>query len=473
MSEPSVRRAGVIVLVFVIGGKLIGFLREVVIAGTYGTSQTVDIYLAAVTIPALINGILYQALPNAFIPLFARSGGNQDRTRRVAWIVLAAMACVSGCFWFFAVPIASLTNAGFASPLKAETVGLVRIIGGSVFLGTIEALARSRLLAQKRFIQTGISSLWLSLALIVAVLMFPQGGAHTLAWGFLAGAACVALWNLIPFGQRLAGQSDLAGDQVEGSIASLQYATVVASQPLAICATALGTAIFPYLSDRMTAHDHAGAATLFDRAVRWALFGAIPSAIAVSLLGDAMITVLFERGEFDASARIVTGTLLSVYGIWIIPAVIGTVMGKVFYAGLRWRPIMLAIGVALLLKTGLSFWWVRSYDVVGLVGATTVATAVSAALIVALLPAWSTRGLWTGWLRLAAVTALIFAIPCFLARMLPGILPMFSWKASAFISLLTGIGGGSGLLLVFGPRFGVMETVKIRIAIEAILLHRR
>ena len=107
MSEPSVRRAGITVLAFVIGGKAIGFLREVVIAGTYGTSQIVDVYLAAVTIPALINGILYQALPNAFIPLFARTGHNQGSTQRVAWGVLAAMASVSAGLWLFAVPIAA------------------------------------------------------------------------------------------------------------------------------------------------------------------------------------------------------------------------------------------------------------------------------------------------------------------------------------------------------------------------------
>jgi hypothetical protein len=50
---------------------------------------------------------------------------------------------------------------------------------------------------------------------------------------------------------------------------------------------------------------------------------------------------------------------------------------------------------------------------------------------------------------------------------------MLSWKVGALLSMLVGIGGGSCLLLVFGPRFGVREIVSVRTALGAILLHRR
>ena len=510
MSEPSIRRAGLTLVAFAVIGKVIGFLREAAIAGTYGTSQIVDIYLAAVAVPALINGILYQALPNAFIPLFARARESSSQTRRVAWGVLVIMVFISAGLWLFATTIAALTNSGFSASLRAETVFLVRIMSGSVFLGTIEALARSRLLAQKRFVQTGISSLLLSFAVIAAVVFFPGGGARTLAWGFFAGAACVALWNVIPFGKPAAsglatpeggiqsGSSNPVGGWVaavillntvnllyglidrhlgsylvEGSIAALQYSSIVATQPLAICATAIGMAIFPYLSDRVTANDHAGSASLFDRAMRWALLGAIPSAIVVSLLGNAAVTVLFERGQFDAGSRTITGSLLAIYGVWIVPAVMGTVVGKVFYAGLRWRPILLAISLSLLVKTGLSFWWVRTEGVIGLVWATTVAVLVSVVILFGKMPRWGTQGLWPGWIRLALTTGALFAVPCLMGRLLPAAIPSLPWKIAAFASVVTGTGGGSVLLLVFGPRLGIKEIVTMRTTLGAILLHRK
>lgn len=509
MTGPSVRRAGVTVIVSVIAAKAAGFLREIVVAGTYGTSHVVDVYLAAVTVPVLINSILYQALPNAFVPLFARTGHNREKAPWVAWAILAVMALASAALWLLAEPVARLTNTGFAKLLQAQTVFLVRIAAGSVFLSTIESLARSRLLAQKRFIQTGISSLWLSLAIIGAVTFFPEAGARSLAWGFLAGGACVAVWNLIPLGPRGsaaavttpslrdAEQVTSAGVWViavillntiaqvyglidrhfgsflaEGSIAALQYASTVASQPLAICATALGTAILPYLADCIGADDRAAAASLFDRAVRWSLLGSIPAAVALVILGGPIVTVLFERGEFNAAARSVTAPLLSAYGVWILPVVLTNIIGKVFYASLRWRPITLAFGVALVIKAGLSYWWVRSYDVMGLVAATTVATAVSTLVLFAFLPGWATRGLWTGWLRLAAATTLMFAVTCGLARMIPVVLPMLSWKASALVSVVLGIGGGTGLLLLLGPRCGIGEIVRARDAIRTVLLRR-
>ncbi len=509
MTGPSIRRAGVIVVASVIVGKVFGFLREVVVAGTYGASQVVDVYLAAVIVPTHINGVLYQALPTAFIPLFAHAGHSRGKAQRVAWAILAVMALVSVALWLLAVPVARLTNAGFAKSLQAETVIIIRIVAGSVFFGTIESLTRGRLLAQKRFIQTGISSLWLSLAIIVAVTFFPEAGARSLAWGFLVGGACVALWNLIPFGYRgsayeMPGTSGLAAEPAtsagvwvlavvflntmgqlyglidrhfgsflaEGSIAALQYASIVASQPLAICATALGTAVLPYLADCINANDRSGAASLFDRAVRWALLGSIPAVVALTILGGPIVTILFERGRFDAAARAVTAPLLQVYGIWILPVVLLNIIGKVFYASFNWRPIMLAVGTAIIIKAGLSYWWVRDYDVMGLVAATTVATGISALVLFAFLPVWATRGLWTGWLRLAAVTALIFAVPCGLARMVPEVLPALSWKASALVSVVAGIGGGTGLLLALGPRSGIGEIVRIRDAIRTVLLRR-
>jgi len=259
----------------------------------------------------------------------------------------------------------------------------------------------------------------------------------------------------------------------EGSIAALQYANSVANQPLTICATALGTAIFPYLSDRIGADDHAGASSLFDRAMRWALLGAVPAAVAVAILGSPIITVLFERGEFDAAARTVTGALLAIYGLWIVPAVLVTVIGKIFYAGFRWKPILIALVAALVFKAGLSFWLVDILDVAGLVVATTVATIVSALMMFALLPTWSTRGHWLGWLRLTIATAALFAVPCYLASFLPSLFTTLSWHVVALLSLLVGIGGGSCGLLLLGPRLGVEEISGVRASIKALLLHGR
>jgi len=71
-NSQSIRDATVILVSATVLSKLIGFIREVVIAAHFGTSSDYDIYLVAVTLPMVVYTVTRYTLPNIFIPIFSK-----------------------------------------------------------------------------------------------------------------------------------------------------------------------------------------------------------------------------------------------------------------------------------------------------------------------------------------------------------------------------------------------------------------
>ena len=106
-----VKAAGLILAISIIG-RLLGFVREQVIAAEFGTTMATDAYLMAFTIPNLIYVILGGALATAFIPVFTASNINQDRGSRQA----GQLHWKSGCLAMSAIAVLGILLAPFWCP---------------------------------------------------------------------------------------------------------------------------------------------------------------------------------------------------------------------------------------------------------------------------------------------------------------------------------------------------------------------
>jgi putative peptidoglycan lipid II flippase len=265
----------------------------------------------------------------------------------------------------------------------------------------------------------------------------------------------------------------LASFLSEGSIAVLKYADVIASQPRSIIAVALGVAIFPYLAERLKSGDRQRAITIVNRAVRWSLLACVPAVVAMALLSEEIVTVLFERGRFNASSRSATAGVLVIYAFWVLPSVFSTIMDKVFYASMRWRPIMAGLLVSLVSKILLSLWWVPLFGVRALAASSAVSGAAFVCVMLVALPGWIWRHLWRDWLRLSAAAGALTAAACLLGRSVHALVPAFAWWPSALISVLVAAVTTAILLLVLGPHLGISEIQEIRRGARQFLLRLR
>ena len=111
VGESSIRLAAMVILATAVLAKVVGFMREAVIAATYGTSHVVDIYLAGISFPAMAATIVFHFIPNAFIPFFSETNSD-EQTHRQAWGVLGLACLISAGMWWLAGPLASLFLAG-------------------------------------------------------------------------------------------------------------------------------------------------------------------------------------------------------------------------------------------------------------------------------------------------------------------------------------------------------------------------
>jgi putative peptidoglycan lipid II flippase len=466
MSAQSLRSAGMTVVTLSVAGKGIGLVREVVTAAIFGASLAVDLFLAAVTIPVAVGTILYHSLPNAFVPLFSDSDSHSGRN--AAWIVALCAAPVSLLLWAVAPILAQVTTEGFSPEARTEAIWLFRIGSASIVFAAAEALLRSRLLAARRFVAAGVSDVWLSTITIAALLIHPEGGARTLAWGYTLGTVAAAFWSLsaVIFEKRAAHPPSashapehapklgwIAGVLVtgvagflyalidrrfgsflsEGSIASLQYASLLASPLLTVCGMALSTAAFPFLARAVQLSDQAEVRRILDRSMRWSLLVGSAATAVLVILGPETASIIFERGAFDAGARTVTGNVARVYGIWLIPAVISTLVARV-----------------------------GRYDVMGLATASAFAYCVIGSIMLALLPRWCLRGVLGGWLKLMMTVVLIVGGIAFLFQSIVLDTSIASWHLLAIIRVGITVVLGGAILLFAGPDLGITELTAWR-----------
>ena len=506
MGESSIRLAAMVILATAVLAKVVGFMREAVVAATYGTSHVVDVYLAGITLPTMAVTIVFHFVPNAFIPLFSETTSD-EQTHRQAWRVLGLACLISVGMWWLAGPLASLTNSGFPESLQSETVAVLRITAAAIALATVEALLRSRLLARRRFVRPGVSLLLQSGIMIIAIWLYPNGGPRTLAWGYLVGTAAAALCNLSPaefFGRRRVQHvSDAATSSLrdnfglwvpmvmlidtipqlhtvidrhlgaglaEGSIAALQYADLISTMPVSICGLALGTAVFPFLSKALQLQDLRRASEILDTCIGLSLLMTVPTMVWLMLFGQEITGLLYERGAFDQDARQLTAWTLMAYAPGLIPNALMIIIPKVFYSSHRWVPVLLSSVLSVAVKSLISFWLVEQHGIFGLAAASAIASSVGAMFLLLALPSAFTTGFWRRWVQNALVLSLI-CITCALAAIaLASVLPVQSQTVLAIVKLACAIVLTASIIYSIASRVGLREVDVLKESVNRLIL---
>ncbi|MGI6549666.1 MAG: lipid II flippase MurJ, partial [Syntrophomonadales bacterium] len=284
-----VKAAGLILAISIIG-RLLGFVREQVIAAEFGTTMATDAYLMAFTIPNLIYVILGGALATAFIPVFTASNINQgprESSKLASYIgnlAALAMSAIAVLGILLAPVLVSLIAPGFSPEAKNLTVALTRIMFPCVLLSTLSMLQGGLLNSLKHFAAPAFTSAAFSGTVILSVfLLVPEMGVYGLAVGtVLAMVAQVIIQIPAMFGRGLkyyphislqhpgvrkigelvlpvmigTGVNQvyvtidriLASTLSEGSLAALNFANKLMFLPFNLFVVAVNTAVFPSFS---------------------------------------------------------------------------------------------------------------------------------------------------------------------------------------------------------------------------------
>ncbi|MGE5256014.1 MAG: murein biosynthesis integral membrane protein MurJ [Hyphomicrobiales bacterium] len=369
--EPETRRlsraAGVVALATVLS-RVLGFVRDAMIASYFGAGFGSDAFLAAFRIPNLFRRLVSEgALNSAFVPVFTETlyrGGHAEADRlfgaasRVFAAALLILCAVGVLTAHWVVP---LMTPGFPGPKLALTITLARLMFPYLFAAGMVALCMGALNVYGSFAPPALAPTLLNLGMIgtlAAVAPLMDRPVIGLAVGVLIGGATQLLFQ-VPFLLRyrlhlwrssrfvpselarmarlmvpavlggavyqiniLAGTL-LASMLAEGSVSYLYYADRLAEFPLGVVAMAGATAALPSMSREAAAGDARAMAETFAYAFRLVSFVTIPAMTGLILLGEPILTVLFMRGEFGAADVRLTAQALSYYavGLWAFATV--------------------------------------------------------------------------------------------------------------------------------------------------------
>ena len=359
--------------------RLLGFVRDILIAAMAGTGPVADAFFIALRVPNLFRRLFGEGAFNAaFVPEFSGilATDGPAPAKRFAEQAIAVLA-----FWLvlltilgevFMPQLMRLLAPGFMDiPEKgALTVALARITFPYVLLICLAALLSGVLNGLDRFAAAAAAPLVFNGVSIAAMLLLtpyvPTVG-HALAWGVtVSGVLQLALlaWAVRRAGMALhiprprltpqmrhllsrmgpgllgAGvtQLNLAVDVIivsllpPGSASLLYYADRVNQLPLGVIGTAVGTALLPLLSRQARAGEAEAARDTLSRALEVSLALTLPAALALGVAGEPIMLVLFGRGAFGPAAAELSAQALAAYAFGLPAFVVVKVLVPAFFA---------------------------------------------------------------------------------------------------------------------------------------------
>jgi putative peptidoglycan lipid II flippase len=325
--------------------RILGFIRDVVIAGTFGAGAQADAFFVAFRIPNLFRRLFAEgAFSQAFVPVLSaqRSESGDDAVRDLAAHVAGALLCVLLLVTAIGILAAPLLVWVFAPGFHAEgdkfelTVQMLRICFPYLLFISLTSLCAGVLNTYGRFAVPAFTPVLLNICLIVATVSVAPHMSNpiiALAGGVFVSGVVQLLFQL-PFLARIgmlfrprlslahAGMRKvarlivpalfgvsvaqvnillntlMASFLVAGSVSWLYYSDRIVEFPLGVFGIALATVILPSLS-----REHAsGDPMVFSRTLDWALrlvcVLAAPATVGIAILAAPMLCTLFQYGAF-------------------------------------------------------------------------------------------------------------------------------------------------------------------------------
>ena len=362
--------------------RILGFVRDALIARIFGAGLATDAFFVAFRIPNLLRRMFAEgAFSQAFVPVLAehrtRLGDAETRVLvdRVATLLFLAVAAVTVLGVIAAPFIVYVSAPGFsATPEKfALTVAMLRITFPYILFISLVALAGGILNTWSRFAVPAFTPTLLNLSFIGAALLAAphfDPPAMVLAWAVFAGGA-LQLALQVPFLARLGmlprpravlaalrdpsvrrilvlmgpaaigvsvAQLSLLANTIfasflqTGSVSWLYYADRLMEFPTGLLGVALGTILLPSLARAHSAAAGEEYSRLLDWGLRLTLMLALPAAVALAILAVPLIGTLFFYGEFTANDLAMTRQALVAYSVGLLGLILVKVLAPGFYA---------------------------------------------------------------------------------------------------------------------------------------------
>ncbi len=373
----SIGAAALIVSIAGIISRLLGLVRDRLLASQYGAGDILDAYNVAFRIPDLLFELfILGALGAAFIPVFTRLITQEKESR--AWecaygvliLLIASITILSVVGIIFTPTLVHVIAPGFPEEKLDMTAQFTRIMFLAPIFLSISALFGSILISFKRFLLYALAPIFYNVGIIIGILFFVDlWGPVGLAWGVVFGAFLhmiihfpalrmrtpsfrfTSLRSLANRDVRNVGRLMVprmfasASNQLSllvitifasllatGSITVFTFAMNVQSVILGLIGVPFALAVFPVLSSYYAKKEREHFTTLFSVTFRRILFYVVPLSFLMIVLREQIVRVIYGGGKFDWEATIITYQILGILAASLFAQSLIPLLTRSFYA---------------------------------------------------------------------------------------------------------------------------------------------
>ncbi|QID18238.1 murein biosynthesis integral membrane protein MurJ [Nitrogeniibacter mangrovi] len=484
--------------------RILGFVRDFVIALGFGAGPATDAFFVAFRLPNLLRRMFAEgAFSQAFVPILAEYKNRQGEAaahqlvNRVATLLGAVVFAISVIGILAAPVIIYISAPGFADePDKfALTVALTRITFPYIFFMSLVALAGGVLNTWSRFAIPAFTPVLLNISFIaMALLAAPwfDPPVLALAWAVFIGGCLQLVFQLRPLARigmlprpewqprdpgvrrvlklmapatigvsvsqiSLLINTIFASFLVSGSVSWLYYADRLMEFPAGMLGVALGTILLPSLSKYHADENPEGFSDLLDWGLRLTLMLTLPAALALAVLAVPLIATLFNYGQFTTTDVLQTRPALVAYSLGLTGLILIKVLAPGFYARQDIRtPVKIAV-VTLIATQLMNLAFIGPFKHAGLALSIGLAACLNATLLYRGLrrraifrprPGW---GLFT--LKLAAALVVLGLVMVLTKGSDAGWLDAPGWARGAHLAGVVGAGIASYFAMLYALGF--------------------
>ena len=374
MKSKTIGAAALLLAGSALVSRLLGLLRDRLLASRFGAGEELDIYFAAFRIPDFIYGILIMGgFTAVFLPIFSEyfEKNKEEAFRMVSnlfnvlFFLLSSFAFILFIFMPFLI---QFVTPGFSGEMREATVPLARLMLLSPILLGVSAVFSGMLQYFHKFLVYSFAPVLYNAGIIAGILFFvPALGLIGLAWGVALGAMLHFLIQIYPVFQsgfsikaafsfthpsifrmakltapRVVGAAAfhvnlvvitaLASTLAVGSITVLSFANNLYFLPIGVIGISLATAAFPLLSLAAAKKDDAAFQESFLKTVRTIFFFIIPVSSFMFLLRAHIIRLVLGTGEFGWQETRLTAAVFGAFALGVFFQSLVPLFARAFYA---------------------------------------------------------------------------------------------------------------------------------------------
>jgi putative peptidoglycan lipid II flippase len=499
-ASPQLAKSAGIIGAATMGSRVLGLVRDQVLAYLFGAGDQMDAYNIAFRIPNLVRDLFAEgAMSAAFVPTFTRTLTTEGRERawRLGNLVVNALLLATGLIvaagMVFAVPITTAFASAYAEvPGKLElTVSLTRIMFPFLLLVAVATALMGMLNSLQRFFVPAMSPAMFNVGSIICTIglapVMPALGLPVIvapAIGVLVGGflQMAVQWPslhregyryqpvldvrdeglrrvLVLMGPGVVGlaavqinllvNSILATGEGTSAVSALNYAFRLMYLPIGIFGVSIATAVVPTLSRHAARNETAGMRDTVSSGLRMMLMLNVPATVGLIVLAGPIVALIFEHGAFTEAHTAATAAALAFYA----PGLVGYSAVKIavpaFYSLRDSRTPVVVSAVTVLLNVVLNVSLVRAMGFTGLALGTAVSAIFNASTLLWLLRSrlggLDGRRIAASFGRIGAASAVMGLAAWAMDAALAGWLPA---RSVSVMALRVGLGIVVGLLVL-------------------------